>query len=218
MSDHNLFRGPLASDTSSAKEATPRQDAAASVAWSQGIAQKLRQRRKVKRLSLKALAEKAGLSIGLLSQIERGVSTPSLRSLSQVCQALEMPMAWLFDRDHSLPIPEPSVVRLAQRRRMDLGSGGMIKEILSPDSISDIQLMRFVIHSGGKSGDSPAQHPTGAKCGTVLAGCLGLEINGQEHIINQHDSFAFKANAQYRFWAVGDADCEVIWAVTPALY
>lgn len=194
-----------------------RQDAAG-LAWSEGIGQRLRQRRKVKRWSLKELAAKAGLSIGLLSQIERGVSTPSLRSLGQVCQALEMPMAWLFDRDESLQVAEPSVVRLEQRRRMDLGSGGMIKEILSPDSVSEIQLMRFVIHSGGKSGESPAQHPTGAKCGTVLSGRLGLEINGQVHIINQHDSFAFKANAQYRFWAEGDTDCEVIWAVTPALY
>src|SRR5690606_21132881 len=166
-------------------------------AWSEGIGQKLRQRRKVKRLSLKTLAEKAGLSIGLLSQIERGVSTPSLRSLNQVCQALGVPMSWLFERNESMRIAEPSVVRLAQRRHMDLGSGGMIKEILSPDSVSEIQLMRFVIHAGGKSGESPAQHPTGAKCGTVLAGRLGLEINGQVHIINQHDSFAFRANAQY---------------------
>lgn len=216
MSAYNFFNEQPSSAAPGAKDAKPRRDAG--LTWSEGIGQKLRRRRKVKRLSLKELAEKAGLSIGLLSQIERGVSTPSLRSLNQVCQALEMPMAWLFDRDESMQVAEPSVVRLEQRRRMDLGSGGMIKEILSPDSVSEIQLMRFVIHSGGKSGESPAQHPTGAKCGTVLAGRLGLEINGQVHIINQHDSFAFRANAQYRFWAVGDADCEVIWAVTPALY
>lgn len=189
-----------------------------SAGWSEGIGHKLRQRRKVKRLSLKAVAEKSGLSIGLLSQIERGVSTPSLRSLNQVCLALEMPMAWLFNQSESQTSTERCVIRFAQRRRMDLGSGGMVKDILTPDSISQIQLMRFVIHRGGKSGDSPAQHPTGAKCGTVLSGCLGLEIDGEEHILNQNDSFAFKATSQYRFWAVGDHDCEVIWAVTPALY
>lgn len=188
--------------------------------WTAGIGRKLRQRRKVKRLSLKEVAHRANLSTGLLSQIERGISTPSLRSLTQACQALEMPMSWLFDRDHSGDdaVSEPYVVRLSQRRRMDLGVGGMIKDILSPDEISQIQLMRFVIHPGGKSGDSPGQHPTGAKCGTVLAGCLGLEIDGQEHIINEYDSFAFRANSQYRFWAIGDKDCEVIWVTTPALY
>ncbi|MBV7485260.1 helix-turn-helix domain-containing protein [Bordetella sp. BOR01] len=187
--------------------------------WTEGIGQKLRQRRKVRRKSLKEVATRSSLSIGLLSQIERGISSPSLRSLKQICEALEMPMSWLFDKEAYRELePEPWVVRQAQRRRMNLGSGSMIKDILSPDSISEIQLMRFVIHPGGRSGDSPAQHPTGAKCGTVLSGSLGLEINGQEHILNQDDSFAFKANAQYRFWAVGDTDCEVIWAVTPALY
>ncbi|WP_202411747.1 helix-turn-helix domain-containing protein [Paracandidimonas lactea] len=188
--------------------------------WTESIGQKLRQRRKVKRMSLKDVAGKAGLSIGLLSQIERGVSTPSLRSLNQVCQALAMPVSWLFDRNQSGigAAAESIVVRLSQRRRMDLGAGGMIKEILSPDAVNGIQLMRFVIHPGGKSGNSPAQHPTGAKCGTVLAGCLGLEVNGHEYVIKQFDSFAFKASEQYRFWAIGDSDCEVIWATTPALY
>lgn len=187
--------------------------------WTDGIGPRLRQRRKVKRQSLKELSQRAGISIGLLSQIERGLSTPSIRALNQICMALEMPMNWLFDRDEVVNVEnEPVVVRNAQRRRMNLGSGSMLKEILSPDSISEIQLMRFVIHPGGRSGDSPAQHPTGAKCGTVLSGCLGLEVNGQEYIINQYDSFAFKASAQYRFWAVGDTQCEVLWAVTPALY
>lgn len=185
----------------------------------EGIGQKLRQRRKVKRLSLKAVSERTGLSIGLVSQIERGISTPSLRSLNQICQALEMPMPWLFDRDSvTHPAREECVVRLAQRRRLDLGSGGMIKEILSPDSVTNIQLMRFVIHPGGGSGDSPYTSPNGAKCGTVISGRLGLEVSGQKHILNPQDSFAFHARERYRFWAVGDTDCEVIWVVTPALY
>lgn len=184
-----------------------------------GIGQKLRQRRKVRRLSLIEVSTRAGLSTGMLSQIERGLSSPSLRSLKQICDALEMPIKWLFDRDHpSNLVEEKSIVRFAQRRRMNLGPSGMIKDILSPDSVSEIQLMRFVIHAGGFSGKIPAQHPNGAKCGTVLVGKLGLEINDQEFIINQHDSFAFKANVHYRFWAIGNEDCVVIWAVTPALY
>lgn len=185
----------------------------------EGIGQKLRQRRKVKRMSLKEVSEKTGLSIGLVSQIERGISTPSLRSLNQICQALEMPMPWLFDRHtDSQQVREECVVRLSQRRRLDLGSGGMIKEILSPDSVTNIQMMRFVIHPGGGSGDSPYTSPNGAKCGTVVSGRLGLEVNGQKHILNPQDSFAFHARERYRFWAVGDSDCEVIWVVTPALY
>jgi len=185
----------------------------------EGVGQKLRQRRKVKHLSLQTIAARTSLSIGLLSQIERGISTPSLHSLTQICQALDMPMSWLFDRNASSGQPqEDAIVRLAQRRRMNLGSGGMIKEILSPDAITEIQMMRFIIHPGGNSGDSPYTHPNGAKCGTVLKGVLGLDVNGYTHVLKPGDSFAFRARERYRFWSIGDADCEVIWVVTPALY
>ncbi len=186
-----------------------------------GIGKVLRRRRKVKRMSLREVATRAEISIGLLSQIERGISSPSLKSLLLISEALEMPVSWLFSGNHNgtdvLP-HEPYVVRAAQRRRMDLGIGGMTKEILSPDEIHQIQFMRFVIHPGGKSGDSPARHPTGAKCGLVMSGCLGLEIDGQEHVVNRGDSFAFRASSQYRFWAIGESDCEVYWVTTPALY
>ncbi len=185
-----------------------------------GIGQKLRQRRKVRKLSLSEVATRAGLSIGLLSQIERGMSTPSLRALNQICEALEMPLRWLFDAEEEAGHPggESAVVRLSNRRRMDLGYAGMTKEILSPDSVPQLQLMRFVIRPGGKSGDSPNRREGGAKAGTVISGCLGLQIDGREFLLKRGDSFSFVATSQYRFWCVGDEDCELIWVVTPALY
>jgi transcriptional regulator with XRE-family HTH domain len=165
------------------------------------------------------VATKAGLSISLLSQIERGLSTPSLRALNQICEALDMPLRWLFDSDADSSGSEKAViVRLGNRRRMDLGPAGMTKEILSPDALPELQLMRFVIRPGGTSGNSPNQRLTGAKAGTVLSGQLGLEIDGRAYTLDRGDSFSFVASANYRFWCVGDVDCELFWAVTPALY
>lgn len=182
-----------------------------------GIGQKLRDRRKVRQLSLRTVAERASISIALLSQIERGLSVPSLRSLNQICAALEMPIGWLFDRGQSSAAGGDSVVvRQSNRRHLDFA--GMKKEILSSDAVPQLQLMRFVIHPGGKSGDSPNRHPTGAKAGTVLAGQLGLELDGREYILERGDSFSFLGTSSYRFWCVGNVDCELFWAVTPALY
>lgn len=188
-------------------------------AASDSVGQKLRHRRVVRRMSLSEVAEKAGLSIALLSQIERGLSTPSLRSLNQICEALDMPMRWLFDADGAAAAGEETVVvRSANRRCLDLGNSGMSKEILSTDAVPQLQLMRFVLHPGVTSGISPSPHPTGAKAGTVLAGQLWLEVNGREHVLNRGDSFSFHASSAYRFACFGDVDCEMIWAVTPALY
>jgi transcriptional regulator with XRE-family HTH domain len=185
-------------------------------ATSDGIGRKLRLRRTIKGLALQEVAEKADISIGLLSQIERGVTTPSLKSLRQICAALDMPVGWLFD------VPEGEhddvVVRASARRRMKLGPRGMTKELLSPDTVPGIQMIRIIIQPGGSSGDQPYNNESGAKCGTVLGGTLGLEVDGQSYVVATGDSFAFPAQKLHRFWCVGDQAVELIWVVTPAVY
>ena len=60
------------------------------------IGSRLRQIRKNLSLSLQVVAERADVSVGTLSQLERGLSQPSLRTLQNVCTALGIPFAWLF--------------------------------------------------------------------------------------------------------------------------
>ena len=184
-----------------------------------GIGNKLRLRRKVRGLSLREIAERSGLSIGLVSQIERGLTTPSLRSLKQICAALDMPIRWLFDTpDGAAGGEDDVVVRANQRRHLDFGSKGMTKELMSPDSVPGIQMMRLILQPGGSSGESPYNHPSGTKCGTVIAGEFGLEVDGRRHHLMPNDSFAFHATARHRFWCIGDQPCEVLWIVSPAVY
>lgn len=180
------------------------------------IGRRLRERRKVRDMSLKEVASKAGISFSLLSQVERGLSMPSVRSLGAICAALEMPVSWLFDSNDKNP--DEIVVRKHQRRTLDLGSKGMIKELMTPDSCSDIQMMRLVIRPGGSTGPTPYNHPSGAKCGTVLSGTLALEVNGTVREIKPGDAFAFNAQEKIRFWAIGQVEAEVLWIVTPAVY
>jgi transcriptional regulator with XRE-family HTH domain len=179
----------------------------------------LRRRRKVRALSLQEVATRAEISIGLLSQIERGLTMPSVRSLSAICNALEMPVGWLFDgAGPEEETRNPLVVRRHQRRVLDLGQKGMVKELMTPDECTGIQMMRLVIRPGGSTGQTPYNHPTGAKCGTVLSGSLGLEVDGTEHVLREGDSFAFEATRRIRFWCVGSEKTIVIWVVSPAVY
>ncbi len=181
-----------------------------------GIGRKLRLRRSIKGRSLQEVADSAEISIGLLSQIERGVTTPSLKSLRQICTALDMPVGWLFD------VPEGEhedvVVRAGARRIMNLGPKGMIKELLSPDSVPGIQMLRIVVQPGGGSGAQPYNNESGSKCGVVVSGVLGLEVEGQSYTLAPGDSFAFAATKLARFWCIGDQPVDLIWVVTPAVY
>ena len=189
------------------------------IAAHDGIGKKLRLRRKVRGLSLQDVASRAEVSIGLLSQIERGLSSPSLRSLGAICKALDMPMGWLFEAAEREPGAAGDIlVRRHARRVLDLGAKGMVKELMTPDACAAIQMMRIIIQPGGSTGETPYNHPEGAKCGTVLAGVLGLAVDGETFRLGEGDAFAFDATSHIRFWAEGDRACELIWVVTPALY
>lgn len=180
------------------------------------IGGRLRRRRQVRRVSLREVAALAGISTGLLSQIERGISMPSVRTLGAVCHALQMPVGWLFGEgggDHG-----GVVVRSHQRRLLDLGAKGMRKELMTPDEITGIQMMRLVIRPGGSTGKTPYRHESGAKCGTVLSGTLGLEVDGQICEIAAGDAFAFPATALIRFWCMGEVETVALWVVAPAVY
>ncbi len=178
---------------------------------------RLRRRRKVRGLSLKEVASRAEVSIGLVSQVERGLTMPSVRSLGAICGALEMPVGWLFDTTDAGEADE-LVVRRHQRRVLDLGAKGMVKELMTPDSCTGIQMMRLIIRPGGSTGDVPYNHPSGAKCGTVLSGRLMLEVDGDARRLNTGDSFAFDATCMIRFWCDGSEPAEVLWIVSPAVY
>lgn len=180
------------------------------------LGEKLRLRRKVRKLSLKEVSEKAGVSIGLLSQVERGLTMPSIRSVHSICAALDMPVLWLFEGTEAQEEDESNVVvRSANRRRLQYTNNGIRKEILTPDTTPEIQMLRFTLFPGADSGES-YRNDTGGKCGLVLTGTMGLEVDGRHFEIGAGDSFAFSATSWVRFWAIGDNPCEVIWAVSPA--
>lgn len=180
------------------------------------VGQRLRLRRKIRGLSLQHVADRAGISIGLLSEIERGLASPSPQTLKRICGALEMPMQWLFDADGSAE--EGPIVRAAARRRLDFGAKGIRKELMTPDAVPRIQMMRIVLSPGGGSSQLGLDGPEGAKCGTVLAGRFGLALGDREYALGPGDSFAFDARTPHRFWCIGNTECEVLWVVTPAVY
>lgn len=182
-----------------------------------GIGPRIRQRRKVRSMSLQDVAQRANISIGQLSQIERGLTMPSINSMTAICLALEMPVSWLFHPIDDLE-EDPFVVRHNRRRVLDLGDKRTVKELMTPDSCTAIQMCRMVLKPGGASGDTAYNHPDGAKCGVVLSGRVLLEIDGKSYHLSTGDSFAFDARCMIRFQCEGEEDADMIWVGSPAHY
>lgn len=181
------------------------------------LGQRLRGMRQRREWTLQELSSRSGLSVGMLSQIERGVSSPSIRSLQKLAEIFAVPPGWFFS-DSSAAASGPAwVQRRAQRRLLDLSSKGITKELLSPEGDGKIELILITVEAGGSSGDAPYDH-AGEDAGTVLEGVLELEVDGVASRLGSGDSFRFPSTLPHRFSNAGPLRCVVLWAVTPPLY
>ncbi|WP_374443782.1 cupin domain-containing protein [Stella sp.] len=181
----------------------------------------LRSLRKAKGLSLAQVGQSAGLSIGMVSQIERGLASPSIRSLRKLADALDVPVAWFFHADSGRPEAElKMVVRREDRRQLRLPTVGtnadlVAMDLLTPDLSGDIQLLMMTLEPGFTSGE--AHKHRGEEAGLVMTGTLRLWHGDQEFLLNQGDSFRFASSVPHRYANAGDGPTEVVWVLSPPL-
>lgn len=185
------------------------------------LGSQLRSLRKAKLLSLQQVAEAAGLSIGMVSQIERGLASPSIKSLRKLSDALEVPIGWFFHNDAGRPAAElDTIVRREDRRQLRLPMVGstadlMVVELLTPDLSGDIELLLMTLEPGFDSGT--AHQHRGEEAGLVLSGALELWLGDKHLLINQGDSFRFSSTTPHRYASASDRTTQVVWALSPPL-
>jgi mannose-6-phosphate isomerase-like protein (cupin superfamily) len=179
---------------------------------------KMRQIRKARGLSLQSVARKAGVSIGLVSQIERGLTSPSIRSLRQLGAALEVPVERFFgDGEETETNNSGIVVHPRNRRILNLSGKGIIKELLTPGASTVLELMIVSVEPSGSSGTDFYNHE-GEEAGLVLSGKIELWVGNRNFIIEEGDSFRFPSVTPHRFANPGEIPAKVLWAVTPPIY
>ncbi len=208
----------------SAAGTAPRREPAAAMAngkvadlW-MGI--QLRSLRKAKQMSLVQVAEAAGLSIGMVSQIERGLASPSIKSLRKLSDALGVPVGWFFHAQTGGRQSElQTVVRRENRRQLRLSTAAthdlVAMELLTPDLSGDIELLLLTLEPGFDSG--PPHHHRGQEAGLVLTGTLELWVGDDRFVVNQGDSFRFSSTAPHRYANASGRTTQVVWVLSPPL-
>jgi transcriptional regulator with XRE-family HTH domain len=97
-------------------------------------------------LTLAGVAERTGLNIGYLSQIENGKAMPSIGCLSTLSEALEVPIAWFFIDE----APEPQVVRKTERNTREIELGRI--ERVDGGTSRDISIVEVAAPPGSRTG------------------------------------------------------------------
>jgi transcriptional regulator with XRE-family HTH domain len=178
----------------------------------------IRRLRREKGLTLAQLAERSGLSIGHLSQVERGLSTPTIRQLQAISAAMGEQIGRFF-RPASATPPDPGrvVVRAGERKTLRYDGLGMTDFLLTPGLQGRLELILAELEPGAGSGDEPYSHE-GEEAGLVVAGELELWVEDERYLLCEGDSFAFASTRPHRYRNPGRTTARVVWAVTPPSY
>jgi mannose-6-phosphate isomerase-like protein (cupin superfamily) len=151
------------------------------------------------------------VSIGTLSQLERGLVSPTVRTVFTVGSALGVAPAWLIDpQQGNAPDNEGVFIVRANRRQRFLESGGVRKDITSPATSERLRGFFMVIEPGCGSGEQPYAH-SGEEIGFILSGTLELKIEDQSFTLNEGDCFAFASAKPHQFSNVGPRPASVFW-------
>lgn len=174
----------------------------------------LRALRKEKNMSLQDLAKASGVSVGMISQVERDLANPSMRLLSALRRALNISMQEMFGESAGTVSDtdgDPGFVRRVENRP-EINLGSLKKELLTSGGRHNLQIMILKFEPGGQSGGRALSYPA-EKGGLVLQGELVLRVNGEEAVLRQGDSFAFDSALPHSIRNDSDAPADVLWVI-----
>jgi transcriptional regulator with XRE-family HTH domain len=174
----------------------------------------IRQARTRAHLTLVRVAERTGLSVSYLSQVERDRLTPSVSALKRIGDALEIPAGTLmFGLDSRRPGAKIGVVRRGARKSVAFPDSRIRYEMLTPDLRRRTSLLWLSAPPGAQSG-GPFAHE-GEDVVVVLNGNLRVEVGGVWYELHAGDSITFASELPHRWSNSGSQPCEAIWVSTP---
>ena len=173
---------------------------------------RLRTIRRRRQATLRTVAERAGLSESFLSQVERGVASPSVASLQRIAGALSVRVADLFEPDTVRS--RPRVMRKDSRPSLALGTRGR-KFLLTPRPLENLEVFIGELQPGGATAESPYLHGDSEELVVVLSGTVELQLEDRVFELSAGDSIDYRSSVPHKVVNVGAGIAEVMWIISP---
>jgi transcriptional regulator with XRE-family HTH domain len=167
-------------------------------------------------LSLRDLAERSGVSAPLLSQVERGETSPTLASAAKIAAGLELTLSQLLRLDEGQHV---AVSRASGRRRNRRG-GHRFEELTPPLPGQRADVSLHDLEPGATTGgreDPPMHEPGSRETAVVLTGTLALALDGSRYELRRGDSVTFDADLPHHFENDGEEPTRFIAVIAAGL-
>lgn len=180
---------------------------------SKQIGARLRALRGEREFTILELAARAAVSAGMISQIERGQSNPSIKTLQRLCRALDLNVWEFLEKPSGRAATDtvPFVRRSAQRPRL-IADSGIVKELLSPQYAENLRFMFVTLPPGGQTEE--VLIGPGQKAGYVIAGSVELTVGDSSVTLDVGDSFQFGSSADHKLTNPSEVEARVLWIIS----
>jgi transcriptional regulator with XRE-family HTH domain len=175
------------------------------------LGRRIRRLRRIQGLTLRTLAERAHVTESFLSQVERGVASPSVATLRRTARGLGVSIADLLVDEARAG----RVVRRAERRRVTYRGLGASDEFVTPGSATRLQVIVSTIESGGGTGDEPYTHESDEEVVLVLEGELELWVGDEHYRLSAGDAITYSSRLPHWNRNPGPEPAVVLFCLTP---
>ena len=168
----------------------------------------IRTRRKV---TLRELANKTGLTTSFLSQLERDIVSPSVSSLEKIAQALNVKVGYIFEREEK---KELIIIKKGTGKKIVNKKKEMFSEIL-PSGLLNIKMQPQIFTMGiGAELTEELIYPQGEKFGMVLKGEFKLLCDTEELILEEGDSiYCAYTRKLSKVINIGKSEAKFLWII-----
>ncbi|HJZ34843.1 MAG TPA: XRE family transcriptional regulator [Solirubrobacterales bacterium] len=180
------------------------------------VGPRIRALREAMSLSLRDLADRSKVSAQMLSQVERGETSPTLAVAAKIASGLELTLSQLLRLDEGQHV---AISRAAERRSSRHG-GHLIEELTPPLPGQRADVSLHVLDPGATTGgasDPPMHEPGSRETAIVLAGELALVLEGRRTELQEGDSVTFDADLPHHFENEGTDPARFIAVIAAGL-
>ncbi len=172
---------------------------------------RIRSLRQARQVTLRELAERAGVTESFLSQVEREVTSPSIASVQRIARALDLGIAELFVNG----TPIGRVVRKSERRRIAYPGLNAVDEFLTNGRAGRLEVILSTIEPGGGTGEEAYVHESDEEVVIVLEGRLELWVGDEFHLLDNGDAITYSSRQPHRNRNPGPGQAVILFCATP---